>query len=344
LNVQFLNRPIEVRQDARQCPRSHMETTSRIRVSVIIPAFNASVHLGETLDSVFAQTQPAHEVIVVNDGSTDTPQLERVIQPYLGRLVYLKQENRGPSSARNTGILKAEGDFVAFLDSDDTWAPEYLANQVKVLQENPALDLVYSDALLVGEGVPRGLSFMKAAPSNGQVTFESLLRADCSVITSCVVVRKESVIGVGLFDPEFFRSEDFHLWTRLAHAGCNLAYDRHNSAQHRVHHGSLSANAIQMFESKILVLAKLLRDLALSPEQRRAVETEIKRCRADIAFHDGKHQFVSGRYEAAISSLTSANECYRSLRLRVVLIGLRLAPGLLRRAYRRRYGDDAKSA
>lgn len=319
-----------------------METTSRIRVSVIIPAFNAASHIGETLDSVFAQTYPPYEVIVVNDGSADTPHLERVLQPNLQRLVYIKQDNRGPSSARNTGILSAQGDFVAFLDSDDAWMTNYLADQVKALQEDPALDLIYSDALLVGEGVPPGLTFMKAAPSNGPVTFQSLLRADCSVITSCVVARKESLVAVGLFDPEFFRSEDLHLWLRLAHSGCNLAYQRHISARHRAHHGSLSADATRMFQSKILVFEKLARDLKLTSEQRQAIEEEIQRCKADIAFHTGKRQFASGKYEAAIFSLREANEFYRSARLRLVLLGLSIAPGLLRWAYQRRREDDPK--
>src|SRR5713226_4394344 len=89
-------------------------------VSVIIPAFNSAQYISETLSSVFGQNFLDFEVIVINDGSQDSEELERVLQPYLNRITYLKQENRGPSSARNAGIYQARGQFIALLDADDT--------------------------------------------------------------------------------------------------------------------------------------------------------------------------------------------------------------------------------
>ena len=109
------------------------------QVSVIIPAYNTAAYITETLDSVFAQTFKDFEVIVVNDGSPDTEDLERVLQPYRARIVYVKQENRGVSGARNAGILRARGEFLAFLDSDDVWLPDYLAEQMKFLEAHPHL-------------------------------------------------------------------------------------------------------------------------------------------------------------------------------------------------------------
>lgn len=313
-----------------------VKTEQRPRVSVIIPAFNTAEFIVEALESVFNQTFQEYEVIVVNDGSPDTPEFERLIAPYLERLVYLKQENLGPSTARNAGVLKAKGEFVAFLDSDDAWEPNYLALQTKALEENSALDLIYADALLIGEGVPAGLTFMKAAPSKGPVTFESLLRADCSIITSCVVARKASLLKVGLFDPEFVRSEDAHLWLRLAHSGASLAYRTDIIARHRVHGDSLSADMTRMFKSQIKVFEKLGRQLELTAPQTRAVAEAVCRCRADIDFHLGKKQFKSGNYRQAVIALRSANEFYRSLKLRLVLGGLRVAPRVLGLAYRLR--------
>ena len=87
-------------------------------VSVVIPAYNAASYITATLDSAFAQTLSDYEIIVVNDGSPDTPLLEEALQPYLGKIRYIKQENRGPSNARNTGIQASRGKYVAFLDSD----------------------------------------------------------------------------------------------------------------------------------------------------------------------------------------------------------------------------------
>src|SRR5215467_1463918 len=101
-------------------------------VSVIIPAYNTARYIGEALDSVFGQTYRDFEVIVINDGSPDTEALEAVLRPYLDRIVYLKQENRGPAAARNLGIHQARGEYIAFLDSDDCWVEEYLARQMSM--------------------------------------------------------------------------------------------------------------------------------------------------------------------------------------------------------------------
>src|SRR5215469_4227081 len=87
-------------------------------VSVIIPAYNASRFIRKTLESVFAQTYSNFEVIVVNDGSPDTQELEVAISPFRDRVIYITQENRGPNGARNTGLQAATGEFVALLDSD----------------------------------------------------------------------------------------------------------------------------------------------------------------------------------------------------------------------------------
>ncbi len=305
-------------------------------VAVVIPAYNAAAHVGEALESVFAQTFTDYEVIVVNDGSPDTPDLERALDPYRSRIVYLVQENQGPSAARNAALLKARAEYVAFLDSDDIWEPEHLAEQMRTLREDPSLDLVYQDALLFGEGVPPGLTFMQAAPSRGPATFESLLRFECSVITSCVAARKQSLIEAGLFDPRFYRSEDYDLWLRLAHRGGRLAYRQRVTARHRVHGGSLAADMTRMFESQIEVYCKLARELTLSPRALRLVDEQIKRCRADIAYKEGKQQFEARRYAQAAEALSAANEFYRSRKLSVVVTGLRVAPRLLWRLYRLR--------
>src|ERR1700730_233454 len=152
------------------------------RVSVIIPAYNTAHYIEATLESVLAQTFPDYEVIVVNDGSPDTPALERVILKYESRIRYIKQENRGLAGARNTGIRLARGELLAFLDSDDIWVPDYLASQLKLFEETPSLDVVYSDALHFGDPALAGKTYMQTCPSNGPVTLENLINEDCQVI------------------------------------------------------------------------------------------------------------------------------------------------------------------
>src|ERR1043165_2216673 len=139
------------------------------RVSVIIPAYNAAEFIGETLDSVYAQTFKDFEVVVVNDGSPDTEDLERELARFPEKLRYVKQENQGAAAARNTGIKNARGEFVAFLDADDTWLPMFLEKQIELVPRTQA-DFVSADALLTGNAPLAGRTFMEVQPSRGEVT------------------------------------------------------------------------------------------------------------------------------------------------------------------------------
>src|SRR5215471_7095493 len=115
--------------------RSSVEMSTRAKgvmqkgpsVSVVMPAYLAADYIGVALESVFNQTFQDYEVIVVNDGSPDCDNLEKVLAPYQDRITYIKQSNGGCSSARNRGLSVARGHWVAFLDTDDYWEPEYLA-------------------------------------------------------------------------------------------------------------------------------------------------------------------------------------------------------------------------
>jgi len=148
-------------------------------ISVIIPAYNAASVIARTLDSVLSQTFTDFEILVVNDGSPDTTELESVLDSY--RIVYHKQENRGAGAARNVGVNNARGQFLAFLDADDYWLPNYLEAQMTVLQKSGA-DAVYCDALFVGSPALKDKTYMELAPSRTEVTPESLLAVDVGVI------------------------------------------------------------------------------------------------------------------------------------------------------------------
>src|SRR5215469_8009579 len=114
-------------------------------ISVIVPAFNSSSYIREALASVFAQTFKNFEVIVINGGSPDTAQLEIALQPYTDSILYIKQENRGVAADRNAGIRAARGEYLAFLDGDDVWKPDYLTTQMKFFETHPWVDMVYCD-------------------------------------------------------------------------------------------------------------------------------------------------------------------------------------------------------
>jgi glycosyltransferase involved in cell wall biosynthesis len=111
-------------------------------VSCIIPVFNGELYLREALESVFEQTYRTTEVVVVDDGSTDeTPNIAASFQ---SRVTYIRQDNQGPATARNTAIRAARGEFIAFLDCDDLWEPEKLARQIDRLKQQPEIDLLFT--------------------------------------------------------------------------------------------------------------------------------------------------------------------------------------------------------
>lgn len=298
-------------------------------VSVIIPAYNAADYIGEALSSVFAQTFSDFEVIVVNDGSPDTERFERAIEPYRDRIVYLRQENRGPSAARNLAIRTARGEYVAFLDSDDSWLPEYLAEQLKIFEANPLLDLVYCDAMLHGDrALAAGKTFMQVCPSKGAVTFQSLLVEDCQVVTSGTVAKRRAVIEAGLFDERFFRSEDHDLWMRLAYQGCRIAYHEKVLVRHRLHPSSLAASNEKLLADQIEVLRKLKRTLQLPPETKSLLQKQVTYYQASLDLEEGKRQLLMGRVEQGGQLLARANVFFHRTDLTLVLLGLRFAPRL----------------
>jgi glycosyltransferase involved in cell wall biosynthesis len=114
-------------------------------VSVVITAFNTGRYLPDTLDSVFAQTYPTYEIIVVDDGSTDDTRSRA--QAYGARITLLEREHEGLGPARNAGLARASGDFVAFLDSDDLWDPDWLRVQLDVARRHPESGLIVCDAV-----------------------------------------------------------------------------------------------------------------------------------------------------------------------------------------------------
>ncbi len=319
-----------------------MPSDSLPLVSVVIPAYKAAPYIRPTLDSVFAQSYPSYEVIVVNDGSPDTPEFESAIRPYLDRIIYIKQKNRGPSAARNAGILRARGEFVAFLDSDDLWLDNYLDRQMSALRGEPGYDFIYSDANLLGDNIPPGRTFMRAFPSRGPVTFESLFALKCIVISSCTVARRQTILKAGLFDESFWHCEDFDLWLRIAFNGARMAYQEEILATHHVREGSLSATPQSMRKGRKRVYEKALATLGLNDAQRAVAIRMRDRWGALVELEDGKQLLSQARYGEARAKMRSANNFFRSAKISAVIVLLSIAPPVARWLYKA-YADKGAS-
>ena len=179
-------------------------------VSVIIPTYNREKYIRKSLYSVLAQTYQRFEIVVVDDGSTDST--HTIISAYKDNVHYLYQENQGISKARNTGIRNSHGDYIAFLDSDDFWLPEKTELQIALLQKHPEYGMAASRCASVRLD---GSFREKNRPGTSGWVLENLFQANF-IRTSAAIIRKECFHEVGLFDEELKECEEYDLWLRMA--------------------------------------------------------------------------------------------------------------------------------
>jgi glycosyltransferase involved in cell wall biosynthesis len=315
------------------------------RISIIIPTYNTANLIAGCLDSIFAQTFQDFEAIVVNDGSPDTPELEEVLQPYLDRIVYIKQVNKRAAGARNTAIAKSRGEFLAFLDSDDTWLPMHLESQMKQFDADPALCLVYSNAVFTGNPV-REVEFMERCPSEGPAGFEAQVVERCQIPVSTVVARKSAILKAGGFDETLTRCDDYNMWLRTAFYGGKVGYVR--QVQARMvdgRPGSLGLSRAKMAEAYWKILEKADEELPLSPAQRKLVRDRATQIRAQYLLEDGKIHLSARDFPKARERFSEANHYSRKAKVSLVLFGLKVAPNATSRLFtfltQRRQGAPA---
>jgi glycosyltransferase involved in cell wall biosynthesis len=308
-------------------------------VSVIIPAYNVAPYIAETLESVFSQTFKDFEVVIVNDGSPDTDDLERALAPYRERIHYLRQENRGASGARNRAVREARGEFVAFLDGDDLWMPNYLEKQVGFLRAG-GYDLSYADALLFGDSPLAGKTFMATAPSHGPVTFISLIRYECNIITSGVVARRAKIVEAGLFHESLRNAQDFEMWTRLLRFGGRIGYQREVLLRYRCRQNSLSGDVMNRLATEMHVLKHIADTYELMPAEREELSRAMELQEASLHLAQGKHGLLRGRFDEAHTSFKRAHAVFGGWKLRLAVVMLRVAPRLLRKLAHRRLSTE----
>jgi glycosyltransferase involved in cell wall biosynthesis len=204
-------------------------------ISVIIPTYNRRALLSETLSSVFAQTEAAGDVIVVDDGSADGT--AEYLQSQ--RVTVIRQPHSGlPSVARNAGLARARGEFVAFLDSDDVWEPDALAALRAALEAAPTAGFAFCDYIYFSDAGERADSHLSAAHKRSGDIFEPLLEM-CFIVPGSLLIRREAIQAVGEFDPCCRMSEDWDYWLRLAARFEEVYVDR-RLVRMRAHSGNRS--------------------------------------------------------------------------------------------------------
>lgn len=297
------------------------------KVSVIIPAYNVAAFIAETLSSALAQTFRDFEIIVVNDGSPDSVELEKVLSSYFDKIIYIEQKNSGAAAARNTAISTSRGTMLAFLDGDDVWFPEYLASQINFLETN-RYEMVYCDAAFFGEKYYKHETYMQQSPSKGKVTPSSLLKTDCNVITSGTIVLKDTLQKYGLFALDAPRVEDFELWFRLSKHDVKIAYQKEVLLKYRVRLGSLTGSNVESTERTIAALEIIKEKNELTETELQIWHNRMKISQAELDLEEGKSYLAEGKFAEARASFQKANKYYRKSKLAVVTWLLAVNPQL----------------
>lgn len=236
-------------------------------VSVVIPTYNHAQYVLAALESVFAQTLPADEVIVVNDGSPDdTAERLRPLRD-AGRIRYMEQPNAGQGAARNRGLAQARGSYIAFLDDDDRWPADKLQWQVDALEKAPAAVMVYGPHQLLSPDGAEVTDDVNQSPHDPMGdAFTAFRRRNWILSVGQTLIRAEALRAVGGFDPTIWGSDDWDLYVRLARQGqflfepkVALHYRRHatnasgSALRHAVNHLKVVRRHIGLLNLPLLV-------------------------------------------------------------------------------------------
>ena len=232
-------------------------------VSVVIPSFNYAHYLPQAIASVLAQTHAVIDLLIVDDGSTDSTRavVAAIADP---RLRYVWQENAGLSAARNTGIREARHAFVAFLDADDLWQPEFLATAMQRFTDLPPdfAAVATGTTRMDAAGQPRTVPNYTALRT-GELTVRDFCLRN-RPLSSSVVLKKHAFADCGGFDTTLRSSEDRDMWIRLTARGHRFFFIAEPLAFIRRHPQNMSKNAPRMKQNSQRVLTRAWRSGAVS--------------------------------------------------------------------------------
>jgi glycosyltransferase involved in cell wall biosynthesis len=276
------------------------------RVAVIVPAYGVAHLLGEALDSLLAQTFAAWECVVIDDGAKDD--VAGAVAPYLTdpRIRFVATDNRGVSAARNRAVAETSAPYVALLDGDDLYRPEYLARTVAALDADPAAKLVSCNARIFG-AVPHERLCINARQGSGDGatgTLGDVLDRSYNVYIG-TTFRRADFDRVGGFDEAMSHAEDFDFWVRLLLDGGHARYLDEALGEYRVRPSSASASGTRMIEGNLRVYEKALATLGDRPEAGIA-HRMIADNHATLAFELAMHQVAEGDVRRGLPALRAA--------------------------------------
>ncbi len=309
-----------------------------MKISAVIPTYNNAAFITEAIDSILAQSHPVDEIIVVDDGSSDHSEaLVKAIAKKTNKLVYIKQQNQGPSSARNRGIESASGDWIAFLDADDRWPADKIALQLAALKSEPSLQLIAGDmaetdeqghvlieSMLAKHQLLSQFQALKGRPLNNALT--SLIEKNF-IPTGTVLVKRSALHKAGCFNPDIRFGEDLELWAKIAcHHPITCLPQR---LMYRRQHGSnATQNTGPMLEDLVKVMASIGQ---YGADQLKSQGVTSSTLRASALADLGYWQFSQGNYRQARKNFTASLKAHVGKRALLYSAACLLPKALIKR-------------
>ena len=273
-----------------------------MQITVVIPSYNRRHTLERALDSVYAQTSPVDEVILVDDGSSDGS--AAMVAHRYPQVRIIRQPNLGVSAARNRGIDAAVYDWIALLDSDDSWLPKKIAAIRAAHAKKPGYVLYHSDEIWVRRGVR--VNPMKKHRKSGGRIFDYCLPM-CRISPSSVVIHRDLFAALGGFDESLPACEDYDLWLRLCQRYPVHYLDQALIVKYGGHQDQLSRQHPMMDRFRVHSLHRLLTRGGLSAQQRDAAASMLRHKLQILLKGAHKH-----RNRQLLEELAPLSECWRT--------------------------------
>jgi len=300
-------------------------------VSVIMPAYNVEGYIGDAARSVLHQTYGDLELIIADDGSTDsTPEVIEQLRASDPRVRAITVPSNGPSAARNAAMRLARGQFFALLDSDDIWEREFLARQMVRFGAHPEVDLVSGNARYLGSR-RHGQTIGPWPDTRPPITLATIISDERAVFIMTVFRRRVFEV-VGGFNESLRGNEDFDFWLRAALAGFVFARNDEPLAWYRRRDDSLSSNGIRMLRGAIEVCRTWLPAFADRPE-RPLMERQIDYYEAELAAELARQALAVGDTAEAARALDALQTRRPSMRTAVAALLARRAGPVLSAMY-----------
>tara|TARA_Y100000591_G_scaffold332679_1_gene371017 strand:+ start:4280 stop:5230 length:951 start_codon:yes stop_codon:yes gene_type:complete len=284
-------------------------------VSVIIPTYNSIEWIKESIDSVLNQTYKNYELIIIDDGSNDGTK-DLIESTYKGELKYYWKANEGLSSARNYGNKLAKGSLIQYLDSDDLLPKDKLKNHVSFLNNNPDIDVVYSDCKIIKHKFSQTERDWgrRHLYKNGYI-FDSMLE-DPFILPHMCLSKKSFLNKVGDFDVELNSCIDYDFWLRAALCGGRFHFlDDGMSVYYRDRSDSISKSGVEYANNGIFVLNKIQKKIDISDHKK------IQKLKADWVFKRGRSKLLLGNWLSAyFDMITSLIGSRKNLMYKVLVI------------------------